>query len=95
MPWGANHNWGDVQHAGGCGKQRTPVAHYWDHVMWVWAQDDIEEFMKVADQLSLVDLVDKITVLFLITHGINDRPINVKYAHQSFEGAVNSPKWEL
>ncbi len=63
--------------------------------MWAWGQDDIEEFMKVADQVSLVDVVDKITVPFLITHGINDRQINVKYAHQSYEGEVNSRKREL
>jgi esterase/lipase len=63
--------------------------------MWVWGQDDIEEFMKVADQVTLNDVTDKITVPFLITHGINDRQINVKYAHQSYEQAVNSPKREL
>ena len=95
VAWGANHNWGEVQHGRRLREGENPVPHYWDHVMWVWGQDDIEEFMKVADQVSLVDVVDKITVPFLITHGINDRQINVKYAHQSYEGAVNSPKREL
>jgi dienelactone hydrolase len=95
VAWGANHNWGEVQHGRRLREGENPVPHYWDHVMWVWGQDDIEDFMKVADQVSLVDVIDKITVPFLITHGINDRQINVKYAHQSYEGAVNSPKREL
>ena len=95
MAWGANHNWGEVQHGRRLREGENPVPHYWDHVMWVWGQDDIEEFMKVADQVTLEDVADKITVPFLITHGINDRQINVKYAHQSYEQAVNSPKREL
>jgi len=95
VAWGANHNWGEVQHGRRLREGENPVPHYWDHVMWVWGQDDIEEFMKVADKVTLNDVADKITVPFLVTHGINDRQINVKYAHQSYEQAINSPKREL
>ncbi len=95
VAWGANHNWGEVQHGRRLREGENPVPHYWDHVMWVWGQDDIEEFMKVADRVTLEHVADQITVPFLITHGINDRQINVKYAHQSYEQAVNSTKREL
>lgn len=95
VAWGANHNWGEVQHGRRLREGENPVPHYWDHVMWVWGQDNIDEFMKVADQVTLENVADKITVPFLITHGILDRQINVKYAHQSYEQAINSPKREL
>lgn len=95
VAWGANHNWGEVQHGRRLREGENPVPHYWDHVMWVWGCQDIEEFMGVADQVTLEGVVEEITVPFLITHGINDRQINVKYAHQSFDAAVNSPKREL
>ena len=95
VAWGANHNWGEVQHGRRLREGENPVPHYWDHVMWVWGQDDIEEFMKVADQVTLENVADQITVPFLITHGVNDRQINVKYAHQSYEQATSSPKREL
>ncbi|WP_460825101.1 hypothetical protein [Nostocoides australiense] len=36
-----------------------------------------------------------ITCPFLIAHGEGDRQINVKYAHQSYDQAVNSPKRTL
>ncbi len=95
VAWGANHNWGEVQHGRRLREGENPVPHYWDHVMWVWGQDDLEEFMAMADRVNLDGVVEKISVPFLITHGVLDRQINVKYAYQSFEQAVNSPKREL
>lgn len=95
VAWGANHNWGEVQHGRRHREGENPVPHYWDHVKWVWGQDDIEEFMAVADKVTLNGVVDKITVPFLITHGIRDRQISVKYAHQSYDQAINSPQREL
>ena len=90
--WGANHNWGEVQHGRRNREGENPVPHYWDHVQWVWGTDNLDDFMAVADQVTLNGVVDKITVPFLITHGVNDRQISVKYAEQSYEQAVNSPK---
>ncbi len=95
VAWGANHNWGEVQHARRQREGEHPVPHYWDHVKWVWGTSDIEEFLKTADQVNLNGVVDQITVPFLITHGIRDRQIPVKYAEQSYEQASNSPKREL
>ena len=51
--------------------------------------------MEYAPQISLVGVVEKITVPFLITHGANDRQIPLAYAHQSYDEAVNSPLREL
>lgn len=95
VAWGANHNWGEVQHARRHREGENPVPHYWDHVQWVWGQTRIEEFMAVADQVTLNGVAELITVPFLITHGIKDRQIPVKYAHQSYDQAVASPKREL
>ena len=39
--------------------------------------------------------MEKIHVPFLITHGQKDRQIPVKYAHQSYDQLVNSPRREL
>lgn len=95
VAWGANHNWGEMQKRRQAREGENPVPHYWDHVMWVWGAEDIEEFMSVAERVSLVGVLDKITVPFLVTHGESDRQIPVEYAQQSYDEAVNSPKREL
>jgi fermentation-respiration switch protein FrsA (DUF1100 family) len=51
--------------------------------------------MDYAPRISLVGVVEKITVPFLITHGANDRQIPLADAHQSYNEAVNSPLREL
>ena len=61
----------------------------------MWGGDDIETFIGAAEAVNLNGVVEEITVPFLITHGENDRQINVSYAHQSYDQAVNSPKREL
>jgi dienelactone hydrolase len=95
VAWGANHNWGELQKKRLAREGDRPVPHYWDHVMWVWGKETLEEFMAFAPQVSLVGVVENITVPFLITHGANDRQIPLSYAHQCYEEAVNSPKREL
>ena len=59
------------------------------------ARTALESFVAYAPKMSLVGVVDKITVPFLITHGANDRQIPVADAHQSYNEAVNSPLREL
>ena len=95
VAWGANHNWGEVQHARLQREGENPVPHYWDHVKWVWGQDNLADFLTTADRVNLNGVAEKIDVPFLITHGINDRQIPVRYAHESYEQAINSPKREL
>jgi pimeloyl-ACP methyl ester carboxylesterase len=95
VAWGANHNWGELQRRRLAKEGDRPVPHYWDHVMWVWGKNSLDAFMECAPQISLVGVVEKITVPFLITHGANDRQIPLAYAHQSYEEAVNSPLREL
>jgi len=95
VAWGANHNWGEVQQQRLAREGANPVPHYWEHVQWVWGQDSLESFLAMAPRVTLVGVVDKITVPFLITHGIRDRQIDVKYAHQCYAQAVNSPRREL
>ncbi len=93
--WGANHNWGELQKRRLTREGDRPVPHYWDHVMWVWGKQDMDEFMSYIPQVSLVGHLNNITVPFLITHGANDRQIPIEYAHQSYDEAVNSPDREL
>ncbi len=95
VAWGANHNWAEVQQGRRNREGENPVPHYWDHVFWVWGVDNIDDFMDVTKDMHLNGVVEQITVPFLITHGANDRQINVKYAQQSYDAAVNSPKREL
>lgn len=95
VAWGANHNWGEVQVGRLTREGENPVPHYWDHVQWVWGATSKDDFMEIAAKVTLNGVVDKITVPFLITHGINDRQINVKYAEQSYAQAVNSPNLKL
>ena len=95
VAWGANHDWGAVQRRRVEREGERPVPHYWEHVLWVWGFQDLQEFLPFADRINLDGVVEQITVPFLVTHGENDRQIPVEYAHRSYDQAVNSPKREL
>ena len=95
VAWGANHNWGELQRRRLAGEGDRPVPHYWDHVMWVFGKDSLESFMAYAPKMSLVGVVEKVNVPFLITHGANDRQLPLADAHQSYNEAVNSLLREL
>ena len=44
-----------------------PVPHYWDHVLWVWGHDDLDDVhLDFADGVHLDGVVEQITVPFLI-----------------------------
>ena len=92
---GANHDWGEMQKRRMDREGENPVPHYWDHVMWVFGQPDIDAFMAWAPSMSLDGVVEKIAVPFLVTHGEGDRQIPVEYAHRSFDQATASPDREL
>jgi len=93
--WGANHNWGEVQHRRLRREGENPVPHYWKHVHWVFGASDQESFFAQADRMCLDGEMEKIRVPFLVTHGEKDRQIGLEYAHQAYEGLVNSPRREL
>ena len=95
VAWGGNHDWGAVQRRRLQREGERPVPHYWDHVLWVWGQRSIPEFIDFAAQINLDGVVEKITVPFLITHGENDRQIPLEYASRSYAQATSSPKREL
>jgi fermentation-respiration switch protein FrsA (DUF1100 family) len=92
---GANHNWGEVQQRRLAREGERPVPHYWEHVQWVWGANSMDEFMAIAQKVTLDGVLDRVTVPFLITHGQNDRQIPLAYAHQTYNALVNSPKREL
>jgi len=95
VAWGANHNWGELQLRRLANEGDRPVPHYWDHVMWVWGKPNLEAFLEFVPRVSLVGVVQNITVPFLITHGARDRQIPIEYAYQCFDEATASPKREL
>lgn len=89
--WGGNHDWGGHQKARLAREGDMPVPHYWEHVMWVWGQHDMDSFMALMKKVNLNGHLHHIRVPFLVTHGGNDRQIPVKYAEQSYDQAINSP----
>jgi dienelactone hydrolase len=93
--WGANHDWRDVQKKRLQKEGDFPVPHYWAHVRWVWGAKDIDDFMRIAENLHLDGVVEKIRVPFLVTHGEKDSQIPLKWAQRTYEQLVNSPKREL
>jgi dipeptidyl aminopeptidase/acylaminoacyl peptidase len=93
--WGANHDWRDVQKRRLEREGNLPVPHYWAHVCWVWGAKDIDDFMKIAENVHLDGVVERIKVPFLVTHGEKDSQIPLKWAHRTYEQLVNSPKREL
>ncbi|MEV7042350.1 alpha/beta fold hydrolase [Amycolatopsis sp. NPDC051061] len=95
VAWGANHDWGAVQRRRLQREGERPVPHYWEHVRWVWGQDDLDEFIEFAADVHLDGVVEKITVPFLVCHGENDRQIPLEYAHRSYDQATASPNRKL
>jgi dienelactone hydrolase len=95
VAFGANHDWRDVQKKRLDKEGDFPVPHYWAHVCWVWGAKDVEEFMKIAENVHLDGVVERIKVPFLVTHGEKDSQIPLKWAHRTYEQLVNSPKREL
>lgn len=93
--WGANHDWRAVQQARLNREGENPVPHYWKHVEWVFGANDAEEFFKIAENMHLNGVLDRIKVPFLVTHGAKDRQIPLKYAHETYDQLVNSPDKEL
>ncbi|MFP5473155.1 MAG: alpha/beta hydrolase family protein [Gammaproteobacteria bacterium] len=93
--WGANHDWRDVQKRRLEKEGSFPVPHYWEHVRWVWGARDMDDFMRIAEQVHLDGVVEKIRVPFLVTHGQKDSQIPLKWAERTYEQLVNSTKREL
>jgi hypothetical protein len=89
--WGANHDWREVQKKRLRREGDFPVPHYWGHVCWVWGAKNIDDFMRVAENVHLDGILDRIKV----THGEKDSQIPLEYAHKTFDQLVNSPKREL
>ncbi|HSV46226.1 MAG TPA: prolyl oligopeptidase family serine peptidase [Ramlibacter sp.] len=95
VAWGANHDWRDVQARRLAREGSLPVPHYWAHVCWVWGAKDIDDFMRIAQDVHLDGILDRIRVPFLVTHGEKDSQIPLQWAHRSYEQLINSPKREL
>ncbi|MFO1340477.1 MAG: prolyl oligopeptidase family serine peptidase [Burkholderiaceae bacterium] len=93
--WGANHDWRDVQKRRLAKEGSFPVPHYWEHVRWVWGAQDMDDFMRIAENVHLDGVLDRIRVPFLVTHGEKDSQIPLHWAQRTFEQLVNSPKREL
>ncbi|WP_286897055.1 alpha/beta hydrolase family protein [Achromobacter sp. UBA2119] len=96
VAWGANYDWGATQrYRYESRDQRLPVPHYWDHVMWVFGEKDIDSMLTTADRMSLEGILDRIRCPILVTHGENDRQIRLEQAERLIRECVNSPKAEL
>ncbi len=95
VAWGANHDWRDVQKRRLQKEGDFPVPHYWAHVRWVWGARDQDDFMRIAEQVHLDGILDRIKVPFLVTHGEKDSQIPLHWAERTYEQLVNSPKREL
>ena len=93
--WGANHDWREVQQRRREREGDFPVPHYWQHVRWVWGGEDIDAFMRLAENVHLDGVLDRIRVPFLVTHGEKDSQIPVKWAQRTYDQLVNSPRREL
>jgi dienelactone hydrolase len=93
--WGANHDWRDVQSKRLAREGNFPVPHYWEHVCWVWGARDVDDFIRIAENVHLDGVLDRIKVPFLVTHGEKDSQIPLHWAQRTYDQLVNSPKREL
>ena len=81
------------KHAGSRKRATAPSPNYWDHVQWVFGKETLDEFMEFARNMSIVGVVEQITVPFLITHGEDDTQIPLEYAQ--YDAAIKRPRREL
>ncbi|MFC4278313.1 alpha/beta hydrolase family protein [Achromobacter aloeverae] len=96
VAWGANYDWGAIQRYRYQSRDpRLPVPHYWNHVMWVFGKETVEDLLETADRMTLAGVLDRIRCPILVTHGENDRQIKLAQAEQLVAECVNSPKAEL
>ena len=95
VAWGANHNWGALQQRRLAREGDRPVPHYWDHVMWVWGKESLEDFMRFVPRITLEGHLAELRIPFLVVHGTNDRQIPAGDAQLSYDQAINSPDREL
>lgn len=93
--WGANHDWRDVQKKRLQKEGSLPVPHYWAHVEWVWGAKDLDDFLRIAENVHLDGILDRIKVPFLVTHGEKDSQIPLHWAQRTYDQLVNSPQREL
>jgi dienelactone hydrolase len=71
------------------------VGKWEDQLMMVFGKNTLDEAVKVAQQLTLEGIADKITCPLLVIHGENDRQVPLAHARKTIDAAVNSPKKEL
>ncbi|PHR92590.1 MAG: alpha/beta hydrolase [Robiginitomaculum sp.] len=95
VSWGGNHDWGEIQRRRLRKEGDHPVPHYWNHVLWVWGQPDLEAFLEYTNGVCLDGVIEKIQSPYLVTHGSGDRQIPVEFAHKSYDQAVNSVHREI
>jgi len=96
VAWGANYNWGKTQRYRYESRDpRLPVPHFWNHAMWVFGKDSVEELLETADRMTLQGILHRIRCPILIAHGGNDRQIKLEQAKQTYDDCVNSVKREL
>lgn len=93
--WGANHDWREIQRRRLAKEGDFPVPHYWEHVCWVWGAKNIDDFVKISENIHLDGILDRIRVPFLVTHGEKDSQIPRAMAHRTYDALINSPKREL
>ena len=95
VAWGGNYDWGAVQQRRRQNQGDLPVPHYWEHARWVWGVADMDEFWRLAPQITLRGVLDRIRVPLLVVHGSGDRQIPLEYAQRTYDEAINSPAREL
>ncbi|TET44616.1 MAG: alpha/beta hydrolase [Dehalococcoidia bacterium] len=62
---------------------------------WVFGKNTPEEALEVMKELTLEEVIDKVTCPLLVVHGENDRQVPLWQAEKTIEAAVNSPGRKL
>ena len=69
------------------------MPHYWEHVRWVWGARDMDEFLRIAENVHLDGVLDRIKVPFLVTRG-GKLAAPAGLAHRTMSDS-SAPKREL
>jgi dipeptidyl aminopeptidase/acylaminoacyl peptidase len=89
--WGGIWDWGKTWEKRWATRSKT-VSVPWFQLPWVMGTETMEQGLERVKQWTLVDVLPKMTVPFLMLHGENDRQVAIEDARKAFEAAGSKDK---
>ena len=71
------------------------VTGWIDHALWYYGAADVAEAAATIAQMTLDDVIERVTCPLLVAHGAHDRQVPLEQAQRTVQAATNSRRAEL